>query len=85
MYPSWQAVIKQSSRNISAVSLSCEIFLQTSGSSTGVSSNRGQAAVPINLIGSIVVLHVDDDIIPLGVVEFDNDLLLFVNEFVAVL
>lgn len=85
MNPSWHAVMKQSSRNISAVSLSCEIFLHTNGSRTGVSSKRGHAAVPISLTGSILVLHVEDDIAPLGVVEFECVLLALVNELVAVL
>jgi hypothetical protein len=50
--PSWQAVMRQSSRKMSAVSRSWETFLQTSGSSIGISSSRGQACVPINRSGS---------------------------------
>lgn len=52
MKPSWHAVKKQSSRKINAVNRSCAIFLQTSGSSSGHSSNRGQTDVPIIAIGS---------------------------------
>lgn len=46
---------------MSAVSRSCAIFLQISGSNTGQSSKRGQAGVPISFIGSY-----DDTIRPQG-------------------
>lgn len=59
--PSWQAVMSPSSRNRSAVSLSWAIFLQTSGSSMGTSSSRGQAAVPIKRSGSAWPLIAADE------------------------
>lgn len=61
MIPSWQAVMRQSSRKTSAVSLSCAIFLQTSGSNLGTSSRRGQAPVPINRRRSGPLLEVAEE------------------------
>lgn len=52
MSPSWQAVMMQSSMNTRTVSLSCAIFLHTSGSSSGTSCMRGHSVVPRTLAAS---------------------------------
>lgn len=52
MRPSWQAVMMQSSMKTRTVSLSCAIFLHTSGSSSGTSFMRGHSVVPRTLAAS---------------------------------
>lgn len=80
-YPSWHAVTKQSSLKTSSVSRSWASFLQTSGSRTGHSSNRGHQAVPISLIGSSMMELLDFLLLLAMVVALLTDKLLVLLPF----